>query len=254
MSARDASALRSVLALTALELRLGSRRGENILVTLVIPVAVLLFFGGTSIIALAADPVPSLVPGTIALGIVAAGLVNLGIATAYERHYGVLKRLGGAPIPRWAFLVAKFAAILALELVQLVLLVGVANLAFGWTPGPAWQPLLLVAGVLLGTIAFVALGLFLAGTLRAEAVLALANGLFLALLMLGGVILPIDHLPDVIRPLAALLPSSVLADVLRFALDSGTTAAATAAGPALATLAAWAAGATLLAARTFRWD
>ena len=62
--------------------------------TLVIPVAVLLFFGGSGIITLAANPVPFLVPGTIALGIVAAGLVNLGIATAYERHYGVLKRQG----------------------------------------------------------------------------------------------------------------------------------------------------------------
>ena len=94
-------------------LRLAARRGENILVTLVIPVAVLLFFGGTSLLAVA-DPVRSLVPGTIALGVVAAGLVNLGIATAYERHYGVLKRLGGAPIPRWAFIAAKLGAVLVL--------------------------------------------------------------------------------------------------------------------------------------------
>jgi ABC-2 type transport system permease protein len=254
VTARPATAARSVAALTALELRLAARRGENILVTLVIPIAVLLFFGGTSIIALAADPVPSLVPGAIALGIVAAGLVNLGIATAYERHYGVLKRLGGAPIPGWAFVAAKLAAVLALELVQLVALMGVANLAFGWTPGPAWQPLLLIAGVLLGTLAFVGLGLLLAGTLRAEAVLALANGLFLGLLMVGGVILPIDHLPGLIQPVAALLPSSALADVLRTALDSGTTATATAAGPAVATLAVWAGGAALLASRRFRWD
>jgi ABC-2 type transport system permease protein len=254
MSAGPAPALRSVAALTAQELRLAARRGENILVTLVIPVAVLLFFGGTTIIAVAADPVPSLVPGTIALGIVAAGLVNLGIATAYERHYGVLKRLGGAPIPRWAFVAAKLVAVLALELLQLIILLAVANVAFGWTPGPAWQPLLVVAGVGLGTIAFVGLGLLLAGILRAEAVLALANGLFLALLMVGGVLLPIDHLPSVLQPVAAILPSSALADVLRLGLDSGVTAAAQTAGPALAILAAWAVGATALAARTFRWD
>lgn len=136
---RPAPALQSIAALTALELRLASRRGENILVTLVIPVAVLLFFGGTSIIAVAADPVPSLVPGTIALGIVAAGLVNLGIATAFERHYGVLKRLGGAPLPRGGFLAAKLAAILVLELLQLVVIVAAASLAFGWSPGPAWS-------------------------------------------------------------------------------------------------------------------
>jgi ABC-2 type transport system permease protein len=251
---RPAPALRSVAALTAQELRLAARRGENILVMLVIPVAVLLFFGGTSIVTVAANPVPSLVPGTIALGIVAAGLVNLGIATAYERHYGVLKRLGAAPIPRWAYVAAKLVAVLGLELVQLVVLMAVANLAFGWTPGPAWQPLLLVAGVLLGTLAFVGLGLLLAGTLRAEAVLALANGIFLALLMVGGVILPVDHLPGFLQPVASLLPSSALADVLRLGLDSGTTATASSAAAALTTLAAWALGGALLAARTFRWD
>ena len=117
MTARPAPALRSVAALTALELRLAARRGENLLVTLVIPVAVLLFFGGTSLLA-AADPVPALVPGTIALGIIAAGLVNLGIATAFERQYGVLKRLGGAPIPGWTFATAKVAAVLVLEGLQ----------------------------------------------------------------------------------------------------------------------------------------
>ncbi|HXG26710.1 MAG TPA: ABC transporter permease [Candidatus Binatia bacterium] len=254
MSARPAPALRAVAALTSQELRLAARRGENLLVTLVIPVAVLLFFGGTSLLAVA-EPVPFLVPGTIALGIVAAGLVNLGIATAYERHYGVLKRLGGAPIPRWAFVAAKVAAVLVIELVQVVVLAAAANLAFGWTPGPSGQPLLVFVAVALGTVAFVGLGLLLAGALRAEAVLAIANGLFLALLMLGGVVLPVDHLPELLRPIAAVLPSSALADLLRHGLDAGTTAAAaTDPTTALAILTAWAVGATVLAARTFRWD
>lgn len=246
--------LRAAAALAALELRLLLRRGESILVTLVVPVAVLLFFGGTSIITVAADPVPSLVPGTIALGIVASGLVSLGISTAYERHYGVLKRLGGAPVPRWAFVAAKLATVLALEVVQLAVILGAAALAFGWAPGPAWQPAMLVAAIVLGTAAFVALGLVLAGSLRAEAVLALANGLFLAFLMLGGVVLPIDHLPAVLQPLAAALPSSALADLLRHALDSGTTAAATDPATALAVLAAWAVAPAVLAVRVFRWD
>jgi ABC-2 type transport system permease protein len=251
---RPASAGRAVAALTAVELRLAARRGENILVTLVVPVAVLLFFGGTPVLGVATDPVPALVPGTLALGIVAAGLVNLGIATAFERHYGVLKRLGGAPIRRWTFIAAKLVAILLLEALQLAVLAGAANLAFGWTPGPAWQPALVVAAVLLGTLAFTSLGLLLAGALRAEAVLALANGLFLALLLLGGVILPVDHLPAFLQPVATVLPSSALADLLRIALDSGASAATTDAIPALGILAAWAAVASALAARTFRWE
>jgi ABC-2 type transport system permease protein len=254
VTGRPAPALRSVTALAQLELRLAARRGENVLVTLVIPVAVLLFFGGTSLLAVA-DPVRALVPGTIALGVIAAGMVNLGIATAYERHYGVLKRLGGAPIPRWAFVAAKLLAVLALEALQVAILAGAATLAFGWQPGPGWSPTLLVIAMVLGTAAFVGLGLLLAGALRAEAVLALANGLFLGFLMLGGIVLPVDHLPALLQPIATVLPATALSDLLRIALDSGAGAASTPdATTPLAILAAWAAAASLLAARTFRWD
>jgi ABC-2 type transport system permease protein len=252
-----APALRAAAALTALELRLTARRGENVLVTLVIPVAVLLFFAGTSIVpGIAGKPVDFLLPGTIALGIVAAGLVNLGIATAYERAYGVLKRLGGSPLPRWGLVGAKLATILLLELVQVVLLVAVAVGVLGWQPGPSWSPLLVLLAVALGTLAFAGLGLLLAGTLRAEATLALANGLFLGFLMLGGIVLPADHLPAFLQPVAAVLPATALADLLRIALDSGTGASG-ASSSALAPgvlLAGWGIGAAGLATLRFHWD
>lgn len=251
---RAAPVSRAILALTALELRLLARRGENVLATIVIPVAVLLFFAGTSVIPLAARPVDFLLPGSIALGIIAAGLVNLGIATAYDRTYGVLKRLGGSPLPRWGLIVAKVLAVGVLEAVQVVILVVVAVLAFGWTPGPDWSPLLLVTALVLGTAAFAGLGLLLAGTLRAEATLALANGLFLAFLMLGGIILPIDHLPDFLQAIAAALPASALSVLLRAALDSGGAGAAVSVPEPLWVLSAWAAFAVLLAARRFRWE
>lgn len=246
---------RAVASLMAMELRLTARRGENVLVTLVIPVAVLLFFAGTTVIPLATRPVDFLLPGSIALAIVAAGLVNLGIATAYERSYGVLKRLGGAPLPRWGLVVAKIASALVLEVVQVVVLLGVAMALLGWQPGAGWSPPLLVAALVTGTAAFAGLGLLLAGTLRAEATLALANALFLGFLMVGGIILPIDHLPDFLQPLASVLPATALADLLRIALASGVDAAATTSAtlPAVI-LAAWAVGACGLAIRFFRWD
>jgi ABC-2 type transport system permease protein len=243
-----------VAALTALELKLASRRGENILVTLVVPVAVLLFFGGGATYAFD-DPVRRLVPGSVALAIVATGFVSLGIATAYERHYGVLKRLGGAPLPRWAFLAAKLAGVLLLVVAQVVLLAVVANLAFGWTPGPSWSPALVLLALVLGTLAFVALGLLLAGTLRAEAMLALANGMFLAFLMLGGIIVPVTELPALLQPIAAVLPVTALADLLRVAFDSIPPGSRVFdPGDSLAVLAAWALGAAVVAARAFRWD
>ena len=251
---RPAPAIRATAALAAMELRLTARRGENVLVTLIIPAAVLLFFAGTSIIPNAAGrPVDFLLPGAIALGIVASGLVNLGIATAYERSYGVLKRLGAAPLPRWALVAAKAVSVLVLEVVQVAALIAVGTVVLGWTPGNGWSPALFAGALLLGTVAFVSLGLLLAGTLRAEATLALANGLFLGFLMLGGIVLPIDHLPDALRPVAALLPATALADLLRISLASGVTAAASA-GSSAAILTAWAIGAAGLAVRSFRWE
>lgn len=251
---RPVAPSRAVASLAAMELRLTARRGENVLVTLVIPVAVLLFFAGTTIIPLATRPVDFLLPGSIALAIVAAGLVNLGIATAYERSYGVLKRLGGAPLPRWGLVAAKIASVLALEVIQVVVLLGVAIAVLGWQPGAGWSPVLLVGALVVGTAAFAGLGLLLAGTLRAEATLALANALFLGFLMVGGIILPIDHLPDFLQPLASALPATALADLLRIALASGVDAGATSATLPAVILAAWAVGACGLAIRFFRWD
>jgi ABC-2 type transport system permease protein len=252
---RPVPPLRAVANLAAMELRLTARRGENVLVTLVIPVAVLRFFAGTAIIPLASRPVDFLLPGSIALAIIAAGLVNLGIATAYERSYGVLKRLGGAPLPRWGLVAAKIAGILALEVVQVVVLLAVAVLALGWQPGAGWSPLLLVVAIALGTATFAGLGLLLAGTLRAEATLALANALFLAFLMVGGIVLPIDHLPGFLQPIATILPATALADLLRIALASGVSSgsATSAVVPGLILL-AWAIGGCGLAVRSFRWD
>ena len=252
---RPAPTWRAVAAVAAMELRQTARRGENVLVTLVIPPAVLLFFATVGVLpGIAGRPVDFLLPGTLALAVIARGLVNLGIATAYERSYGVLKRLGGAPVPRWGLVASKVVAILVLEAVQVLALLAVGSLVLGWAPGAGWSPLLFVAAIVLGTVAFASLGLLLAGTLRAEATLALANGLFLGFLMLGGVVLPIDHLPSALQPIAALLPSTALADLLRVALASGLGSTAPAASTSALILAAWAAVTATLAARTFRWE
>ena len=114
----------------------------------------------------------------------------------------------------------------------------------------ALQRLVELLAIVVGTIAFAGLGLLLAGTLRAEATLALSNGLFLGFLMLGGIVLPVDHLPDLLRPIASALPATALADLLRISLASGAASA----GVSLTILAAWAIAATTLAVRTFRWD
>lgn len=250
LPARPSSAWRAAAAVAAMELRQTARRGENVLVTLVIPPAVLLFFATAGIVpGIAERPVDFLLPGTLALAIIASGLVNLGIATAYERSYGVLKRLGGSPLPRWGLVAAKITAVLVLEVIQVAILVAVAVVALGWTPPAGISQALAIAALLLGTLAFAGLGLLLAGTLRAEATLALANGLFLLFLMVGGIVLPVDHLPVPLDTVARLLPASALADAFRVALSGAGDP-----GQALTTLAAWGVAAAGLAARTFRWE
>jgi len=95
---------RAILAQTRLELKLTLRRGENLLVTIVIPLVLLVFFASARLIpGEGQQSLDYLVPGILSLAIISTGMVNLGIATAYERYYGVLKRLGGSPLPRWGW-------------------------------------------------------------------------------------------------------------------------------------------------------
>ncbi|MDQ3702358.1 MAG: ABC transporter permease [Chloroflexota bacterium] len=256
---RAAAPLAMLRAQTTLELRLTLRRGESVLVTLIIPVLLLVFFstvavGGQPTLpgVAAARPLDALLPGILALAVMSTAMVSLGIATAFERQYGVLKRLGGSPLPRPVLLGAKILSVLALELAQVLLLVGVAA-ALGWRPvgGPLLFALAAVA-LLLGTAAFGGLGLWMAGSWRAEATLAGTNGLYLVLLLLGGIVVPAANLPAPLDAVAALLPSSALAGVLRFALNWTP-------GPHsvildFTLLCLWAVFAPLLAARTFRWE
>jgi ABC-2 type transport system permease protein len=248
---RPASLVAAAAAQTTMELRLTARRGENVLVTIVIPVVVLLFFASVAILPTGiGPPVDFLLPGTLALAVIATSLVNLGIATAYERSYGVLKRLGGSPLTRSGLLAAKMLAILAVEIGQVALLVGIAAMFLGWRPGGDASLPLFVVALLLGTAAFGGLGLLLAGALRAEATLALANGLFIAFLLLGGILIPIADLPGPLAAIAGLLPAAALADAFRAALGTGDVDAAR----GVAILTAWAIGAIALALRTFRWE
>ena len=249
-----ASPARAIAALTATELRLVLRRPENLFATIVIPTVVLVVFSSIAILPTgSARPVDFLLPGSIALGIIATSLVSLGITTAYDRSYGVLKRLGGSPLSRSELIVARLLAVLVVEVVQIGLLVGVATGLLGWTAGPGGSPVLVVGAAATGTAAFVGLGLLIAGTLRAETVMALANVLFLAFLVVGGVIVPIDRLPEPAATLAAALPAAPLSRLLRIGLGTDGSAGADPTG-SLLLLVAWAVATLFVASRTFRWE
>lgn len=240
--------LRPVLAQARVEAALTLRRGESLIVTLAIPLGILVFFGKVEAIDTSYDdPLTFLVPGVLALAVMSAAMVSLGIATGFERRYGVLKRLGSTPLTRGGLLIAKTGSILALEIVQAVAIVA-TGAALGWSvPRGAASALPLLV---LGTLAFAGIGMFLAGTLRAEANLALANGLFLVLMFLGGMAYPLDELPGAVQDLARLLPAAALSECLRGVLVAGE------AFPwgSLVVLGVWSVVGPALAARWFRWE
>jgi len=240
--------MNALTAQTRVEVMLTLRRGESVLLTLVIPVMLLLFFSEVDILPTGVkDPVNFLAPGILALAVMSTAMVGLGIATGFERQYGVLKRLGSTPLGRPRLLGAKTVAILAVEALQIVVLVAVA-LALGWDPSSSVGPA--AAAVLLATAAFAGLGLLMAGSLRGEMVLASANGLYLLLLLLGGMVVPLSKLPGVLRPVARALPAGALSDALHHALGGAHVNGA----GYWWVLAAWAVLAPVAAAVTFRWE
>ena len=239
--------MRAVLAQTRAELTLTLRRGESVLLSLGIPVLLLIFFSTVDVGFLRSPRVDFLAPGVLSLAVRSTARVGLGLATGFERQYGVLKRLGSTPLGRPGLLAAKTAAILAVEALQAVVLVAVA-LILGWhSHGSA----ALAAGAMaLATVAFAGLGLLMAGTLRGEGVLAAANGLYLVLLLLGGMVVPLGRLPAGVRAGARLLPAAALSDALHGAFSRQATAPAR----PWVVLVAWAVLAPTVAALTFRWE
>jgi ABC-2 type transport system permease protein len=239
---------RMVAAQAAMEARLMLRNGEQLLLAVVIPVIVLV--GGVSGahhvgIHFTHPAVDVFTPGVLALAIMSTSFTSLAIATGFERRYGVIKRLGASPLPRSGLLAGKVGALLLIEVLQVVV-IGIVGVVLGWHPRAGVLGALLA--LVLGTAAFAALGLFVAGVLRAEATLAAANLVYLLLMAGGAVVLPSSSY-GAFGHVTSVLPSGALGDALRHALTDGTTA-----WRDLTVLLAWAAAGTILTARTFKWE
>ncbi len=247
-----ADALRPLTAQTGAEVHMTLRRGETLLLTLGIPVVFLVFFSKVSVVSTpTSTPANFFVPGILSLAVMSTAMVSLGIATGFERGYGVLKRLGATPLGRPRLLGAKIITIVAVELLQAAVLLPV-GLALGWNPGGGGTVAVAgaVGAILLGSAAFAGIGLLMAGTLRAEVNLAAANGLYLILLLLGGMIVPLAKLPSGLADFAKLLPAAALSTALHATLGSGAAVPA----ESWAVLAVWAVAAPVAAAFTFRWE
>ncbi|WP_029253262.1 ABC transporter permease [Paraoerskovia marina] len=245
-----APASRRIFAQATFETRAILRNGEQLLVTIILPAIVLVGLVATDVVSMdtgGLSRVDYVTPGVLALAVMATAFTSQAIATAFDRRNGVLRLLATTPLGRGGLVAGKVLGVLAVEVVQ-VLVLATTALLLGWSPDPSGLLPALVA-VLLGTAAFTALALLIAGTMRAEGVLAVANLVLILLALGGGVIIPADHLPGALGPIVSALPSGALAEAMSAALVDGTFALGS-----LAILALWAAALSVLTARTFRWQ
>lgn len=240
-----------VLAQGTWESRLLLRNGEQLLLTILIPVGILLLLGTTDLMpaswteAVPSDGLAHALAVVLAVAIISTSFTSLAIATGFERRAGALRLLATTPMSRRDLLLGKLTATLGVTVLAGAV-VAVVAIALGWRPGPG--SVLAVPVALLGVAAWVPWALVLAGALRAEAVLAIANGLFLIVVAVGGVVVPASSLPSAWGVAVSYLPSGALTDALAAALVDGSLDA----GSALV-LVAWALAGTLVATRTFHW-
>ncbi len=249
--------MRALVAQLRAELTMVFTNGETVLLTVGIPVVFLVFFATVHVLPIGTrHPLDFLVPGIVALSVMSTSMTALGIGAGFERGYGVLKRLGTTPLGRPRLLAAKILSVLAIEIAQVIVVV-LVGLALGWHPGTGGSggahgietgPA--VAAVALGSIGFGGIALLLAGVLKPLVNLAVANGLFVVLLLLGGMLLPLTKFPTWLADVARLLPASALADGLEHALGAHTPVT----GTDWIVLAVWAVAAPIAAAATFRWE
>lgn len=236
-----ASLAARVLAQARLETGTALRNGEQLVVTLVLPLLALVGVHVTGLLdAPGRSGLDVATPGVLALAVMSSAFTSTAIATGFERRYDVLAALATTPLGTAGLVLGKALSVLAVLTVQ-VLVIGSVALALGWSPVPTGLvPALTAIG--LGAVAFTALGLLLAGTARPEATLAVANLAWVLLGALGGTVFP-PRWPGI-----GLLPSGALGDGLRTALLEGAWDL-----DALLVLLLWSAAAVALALRFFRW-
>lgn len=241
------SAVRRTIAHARWESRLLLRNGEQLLLTILIPAGLFLGMTLLAIWPVTGDRTAAAVASVWTVSVLAGCFTSLAIATGFERRSGALRFLATTPLTRLELLGGKVLAALATTALSLAV-VGMMAVTVGWRPDPSLIPALLL--LVLGAAALGSWAFALAGMLRAEAVLAVANGIFVLLLAIGGVAIPVDRLPDALAGLARTLPTGALHQALNDLLVAGTWP-----DPwTYVVMAAWLLVGSVLARRFFRWS
>ncbi|WNG89916.1 ABC transporter permease [Mycobacterium sp. ITM-2016-00317] len=242
---RPAPIPKMLRAQSSLELRLLLRNGEQLLLTMFIPITLLVGLTLLPLGSFGPDRAGTFVPAIMALAVISTAFTGQAIAVAFDRRYGALKRLGATALPVWGIIAGKSLAVITVVILQSVLF-GAIGFALGWRP-PVAGLALGAAIIALGTVVFAALGLLLGGTLRAEIVLAVANLLWFVFAALGALTLEGGMVPSALQWVARLTPSGALTEALSQAMTLSVD------WLGLAVLAVWGLVAALCALRWFRF-
>jgi ABC-2 type transport system permease protein len=240
--------LRRVLLQGKYEATAMLRNGEQLILAIVLPLLALVGLTVTPFLdGLGGSRIDIAVPGILALCAMSTAFTGQGIATGFDRRYGVLRFLSTTPLGRGGLIAGKALSVLAVLCLQVAAVSAVA-LSLGWRPqAGGWIPGLFLLA--LGAAAFTALGLLVAGTVRPEATLAITNLLWILLGALGGIVLPAARLPAAARDAVQFLPSGALGESLREAFLTGTLN-----GGATLILLLWTLIAGAAAIRWFKWN
>ena len=244
--------LRVVLIQAAFDTRMLLRNGEQVLLTLLIPLGLLLGLTLVTAIPLPLAPgasrVDTALAGVLAVAVLSSAFTSLAIGVGFDRRAGALLMLATTPLSKVAILASRSLATVLVGVLQSIVL-GRAATAMGWRASVSALAVSLVL-ILVGTLSLGSLGMALGGAVRAEATLAIANAVFLILLVAGGTAWPTQSLPEPLGAIMSGLPSAALGDGLRTVL-----AGASGSVPVDAlVMCGWLAIGVVVAARTFRWE
>ena len=194
------------------------RNGEQLMLNIIFPVMALFALRFTGLIDEYANSVgvsrmDAAVPGVLALCVISTALSGQGIATGFDRRYGVLRFLATTPLGRNGLIMGKCIAVLVVVAIQFTLVTALGY-GLGWRPDAIAVSRSIIT-MLMGAGAFTALGLLIAGTVRAEATLAIVNIAWVILAGAGGVVFPLKSFPDWYAGIVAWSPSAALGDALR---------------------------------------
>ncbi len=178
------------------------------------------------------------VPGILAYGVITTTYVNMAMSTAILRDQGVLKRMQGTPLPRWAYIAARIGSTVVLVLAMTAITLALGAIAYGVHIRASTLPGLIVT-LVLGTAAFTTLGIGIARFIpNAEAGPVIVNLTILPLTFISSIWFPPTGMPKVLNEVAKLFPLRPLADGLEHAFNPFTRGAGFS-GQDLRTLAIW---------------